>query len=597
MYRFPCLGGFMEIVRTPDERFAGLPDFPYEPGYVTFDDDDGGQLRVAFVDVGPGDGEVVLLMHGEPSWSFLYRRMIPVLVDAGLRVVAPDLVGFGRSDKPVDPAAYSYARHVEWMRRTLFDGLGLRDVTLVGQDWRADRVAAGGRAPGPVRPGDRGQHRAADRRHPDERGVPRLAAVRHDRRRVRRRPRGPERDGEPAAARGGRRLRRALPRRPLQGRRPGLPEPGAHRARRPGRGGQPRRVGGAGPVRQAVPDRVLRRRPDHRRWRPDLPEGGPGRPGPAARHPARWRALPAGGRRPGARPRGGAVRRQHVTDLFAKLERVPDVEAPDLVAVDATDRLLLDEAAPLLAAAGRGEVAVVDDSYGALTLGAVALHDAVDVRVSQDLLVAEQALARNAERTGLAGSYRSHALEPELAEGARVVLVKAPKGLEALREIAEVVAATAAPDVTVLVGGRVKHMTHAMNDVLRDSFTEVSAALARQKSRVLVARGPRPAPSSFPRCQEHPDLGLTVCAHGAAFAGTKIDLGVCNPPFHVGAAVVTTAADRLFAAAGRVLRPGGELWTVYNSALRYKPTLSRLVGPTVVATQTPKFTVTVSTRR
>jgi len=124
----------VEIVRTPDERFAGLPDFPYEPGYVTFDED-GGQLRVAFVDVGPGDGAVVLLMHGEPSWSFLYRRMIPVLVDAGLRVVAPDLVGFGRSDKPVDPAAYSYARHVEWMRRTLFDGLGLRDVTLVGQDW------------------------------------------------------------------------------------------------------------------------------------------------------------------------------------------------------------------------------------------------------------------------------------------------------------------------------------------------------------------------------------------------------------------------------------------------------------------------------
>jgi haloalkane dehalogenase len=124
----------VEIVRTPDERFAGLPDFPYEPGYVTFDED-GGQLRVAFVDVGPGDGAVVLLMHGEPSWSFLYRRMIPVLVDAGLRVVAPDLVGFGRSDKPVDPAAYSYARHVEWMRRALFDGLGLRDVTLVGQDW------------------------------------------------------------------------------------------------------------------------------------------------------------------------------------------------------------------------------------------------------------------------------------------------------------------------------------------------------------------------------------------------------------------------------------------------------------------------------
>jgi 16S rRNA (guanine1207-N2)-methyltransferase len=226
-------------------------------------------------------------------------------------------------------------------------------------------------------------------------------------------------------------------------------------------------------------------------------------------------------------------------------------------------------------------------------------------------------------------------------------------------------------------------MTHAMNDVLRDSFADVSAGLARQKSRVLVARGPKPAPSSFPRSQDHPDLALTVRAHGAAFAGTKLDVGtrtllgcldrtttttgtaldlgagtgvlaaalarsrpeltvlavdqsaaavasatataeanglgdrirvirddaagsipegsvdlvVCNPPFHVGAAVVTTAADRLFAAAARVLRPGGELWTVYNSALRYKPTLTRLVGPTTVARQTPKFTVTVSTRR
>jgi 16S rRNA (guanine1207-N2)-methyltransferase len=198
-----------------------------------------------------------------------------------------------------------------------------------------------------------------------------------------------------------------------------------------------------------------------------------------------------------------------------------------------------------------------------------------------------------------------------------------------------------------------------------------------------VARGPRAGTSSFPRRQEHHDLGLTVCAHGAAFAGTKIDIGtrallgsldrmapsagtaldlgcgtgvlaaalarsrpelevlaldqsaaavasatataavngladrirvlrddaavsvpnrsvdlvVCNPPFHVGAAVVTTAADRLFAAAGRVLRPGGELWTVYNSALRHKPTLTKLVGPTQVVDRTPKFTVTVSTAR
>jgi 16S rRNA (guanine1207-N2)-methyltransferase len=210
----------------------------------------------------------------------------------------------------------------------------------------------------------------------------------------------------------------------------------------------------------------------------------------------------------------------------------------------------------------------------------------------------------------------------------------------------------------------------------------VSATLARQKSRVLVARGPRPAPSSFPRCQEHPDLGLTVCAHGGAFAGPKIDLGtrallrglprmaaagtaldlgcgtgvlaaalaaahpglevlatdqsaaavasarataaanglgeriavtrddaaaqvpegsidlvVCNPPFHVGAAVVSAAADRLFAAAGRVLRPGGELWTVFNSPLPHPAALRRLVGPTRVVDRDRRFSVAVSTRR
>ena len=370
-------------------------------------------------------------------------------------------------------------------------------------------------------------------------------------------------------------------------------------------------------------------------------------------------------------------------DFFSQLRRAPDVEAPELVAVDATDRLLLDEAADLVRACGPGEVAVIDDNYGALTLGLTALLGASDVRVHQDLLVGELALARNAERTGPAGRYRGMPLAPELVDGARVVLVQAPKGLEALREIAEVIAASAAPDVTVLVGGRVKHMTLAMNDVLGASFTDVSATLARQKSRVLVARGPRPGPSSFPRSQQHADLGLTVCAHGAAFAGTKIDIGtrtllgslermapgagtaldlgagtgvlatllartrpeltvlaadqsaaavasaeataavnglgdrirvirddaaasipdasvdlvVLNPPFHVGAAVVTTAADRLFAAAGRVLRPGGELWTVYNSALRYKPTLTRLVGPTTVVDRNPKFTVTVSTAR
>ncbi|MCV2491182.1 haloalkane dehalogenase [Geodermatophilus sp. YIM 151500] len=125
----------MEVLRTPEERFTDLPGFGYPPWYVEVDDTAGGRLRVAYVDEGPQDGETVLLLHGEPSWSYLYRQLVPVLVDAGLRVVAPDLVGFGRSDKPVERAAYTYARHVGWMREALLDRLGLRGVTLVGQDW------------------------------------------------------------------------------------------------------------------------------------------------------------------------------------------------------------------------------------------------------------------------------------------------------------------------------------------------------------------------------------------------------------------------------------------------------------------------------
>jgi haloalkane dehalogenase len=125
----------VQTLRTPDDRFAGLPDFDFAPHYVEIDDGSGGRLRVHHLDEGPAGGEVVLLMHGEPSWSFLYRHMIPVLVDAGLRCVAPDLVGFGRSDKPTERDDYSYARHVEWMRSALLDSLGLTGVTLVGQDW------------------------------------------------------------------------------------------------------------------------------------------------------------------------------------------------------------------------------------------------------------------------------------------------------------------------------------------------------------------------------------------------------------------------------------------------------------------------------
>lgn len=124
----------MDVLRTPDDRFAALPDFPYAPRYVEVPAGDGTGLRVHYLDEGDPGAPTVLLMHGEPSWCFLYRHMIPVLVDAGLRCVAPDLVGFGRSDKPAQRSDYTYARHVAWMQAFL-DATALADVTLVCQDW------------------------------------------------------------------------------------------------------------------------------------------------------------------------------------------------------------------------------------------------------------------------------------------------------------------------------------------------------------------------------------------------------------------------------------------------------------------------------
>ena len=121
----------MKIRRTPDERFASLPDFSFEPHYVEISDG----IRVHYLDEGPTEAAPVLLLHGEPSWSFLYRKMIPVLVAAGHRCIAPDLVGFGRSDKPGELDDYSYERHVNWMTEALFDNLDVRGATLFGQDW------------------------------------------------------------------------------------------------------------------------------------------------------------------------------------------------------------------------------------------------------------------------------------------------------------------------------------------------------------------------------------------------------------------------------------------------------------------------------
>jgi haloalkane dehalogenase len=124
----------MKALRTPDERFANLPGYPFAPHYVMVDDTEGGGLRMHYVDEGDANAAVVLMLHGEPSWSYLYRKMIAPVVATGFRVIAPDLIGFGRSDKPTERSDYTYQRHVDWVR-SLLDQLSLKDMTLVCQDW------------------------------------------------------------------------------------------------------------------------------------------------------------------------------------------------------------------------------------------------------------------------------------------------------------------------------------------------------------------------------------------------------------------------------------------------------------------------------
>ncbi|MGY4858630.1 class I SAM-dependent methyltransferase [Cryobacterium sp. AP23] len=384
---------------------------------------------------------------------------------------------------------------------------------------------------------------------------------------------------------------------------------------------------------------------------------------------------------------------------FERLRRRPDVEAANLFAVDASDRLILDEAAASLAGAGPGEVVVLEDHYGALTLAAAAqlgdrLGAPAGIRVYQDGLSGQHALDLNAadlagtdpDLADLAGAYRHVSLGAELFSGARLVLMQLPRSLAALDELAGAIARHAAPDVTVIAGGRIKHMSVAMNEVLRRHFGGVFVSQARQKSRALLATQPiRPASaeSDWPRSVEHADLALTVCAHGAAFAGTTIDIGtrylldfldrmkpdavdaidlgcgtgvlaaklalarpalrvlatdqsaaavasaaatmrangvadrvrvlrddalsaqpdasagliLLNPPFHIGSSVHAGIALKLFEDAARVLRPGGELWTVWNTHLGYRPALTRIVGQTHQVGRNTKFTVTVSSRR
>jgi haloalkane dehalogenase len=124
----------MRILRSPEERFENLPGYPFSPHYIEIADGGGGKLRVHYVDEGPREAAPVLLMHGEPSWSYLYRKMIPLIAEAGHRVIAPDLVGFGRSDKPADRNDYTYQRHVDWVQHVV-DKLSLNRITLLCQDW------------------------------------------------------------------------------------------------------------------------------------------------------------------------------------------------------------------------------------------------------------------------------------------------------------------------------------------------------------------------------------------------------------------------------------------------------------------------------
>lgn len=124
----------MEILRTPDERFANLPDFPYPPNYIDVEIAGIPPVRMHYVDAGPADGPVVFLLHGQPAWSFMYRNVIRVLADGGMRVIAPDFIGYGRSDKLAEATVYSFRRHIDWLQG-LVDGLDLHDVTVVVEDW------------------------------------------------------------------------------------------------------------------------------------------------------------------------------------------------------------------------------------------------------------------------------------------------------------------------------------------------------------------------------------------------------------------------------------------------------------------------------
>jgi len=212
---------------------------------------------------------------------------------------------------------------------------------------------------------------------------------------------------------------------------------------------------------------------------------------------------------------------------YASLRRLPDVEAPNLQAWDATDELLVQRA--LAAGTAGEEIAVIGDEYGAITL---ALADAGlrGIRVHQDLATGRRALARNAAALGIDG-FTPHELDSALLAGARLVLLQLPKSLAELEQITDAVARWAASDATLVAGGRVKHMTLAQNEVLGRSFAQVQPQRAERKSRLIVAAGARAVPATPPYPVEASvsvpglDRPLTLVAHGGAFAGARLDIG------------------------------------------------------------------------
>jgi len=376
--------------------------------------------------------------------------------------------------------------------------------------------------------------------------------------------------------------------------------------------------------------------------------------------------------------------RGDLDSLFAALRRSPDVESRELRAWDAADRYVLDTAAPLLAHADT--VAVVDDTHGALALGAGALG-AARVRVHQDSLVARRALEANAARAGV-DSIEHANLDDVVTQDAALVLLRLPRSRDRLDDVARALAARMTADAVLIAGNMVKHMTPTQNEVLRASFDRVDVSLTRGKARLLTATAPRSSVRLEPSraLLNEPALGtsLHVVALPGVFAGATLDRGtrvmlassadvterlgdtatvidlacgsgivaswlglrapgarviatdvssiavesarltaeandvrveayqddglsihpdasadlvMLNPPFHVGAAVHTGVAHRLFAEAARVLRVGGELRCVWNAHLGYRAVLERMVGPTRQVHRDATFIVTSTIRR